>query len=120
MNDATMVVVMMETIATLDNVEAMPQFPGIDMLLVEMRDLCNEMGMLTDPEEDDHVNVRDAFTAPSPPARKHGKHVIRWPYRHRGRPVDDASLGALRLLARTSVPTDRDRAQGKVHARHHP
>ena len=72
MNDATMVVVMMEAIAALDNVEAIAAVPGIDMLLVGTNDLCNEMGITG---QFDHANVRDAFTRTIAACRKHGKHV---------------------------------------------
>jgi 4-hydroxy-2-oxoheptanedioate aldolase len=72
MNDATMVVLMMEAVDALENVEAIAAVPGIDMLLVGTNDLCNEMGITG---QFDHPNVRDAFTRTIAACRRHGKHV---------------------------------------------
>ena len=72
MNDATMVVLMMEAVAALENVEAIAAVPGIDMLLVGTNDLCNEMGITG---QFDHPNVRDAFLRTIAACRKVGKHV---------------------------------------------
>ena len=72
MNDATMVVVMMETVAALENVEEIAAVDGIDMMLIGTNDLCNEMGVTG---QFDHPNVRDAFLRTIAACRKHGKHV---------------------------------------------
>ena len=45
MNDATMLVVMLETVAALEHVEEIIAVDGVDMLLVGSNDLCNEMGI---------------------------------------------------------------------------
>ena len=72
MNDATMVVVMMETVAALENVEEIAAVDGVDMMLIGTNDLCNEMGITG---QFDHPNVRDAFLRTIAACRKHGKHV---------------------------------------------
>ena len=45
MNEATSLVVMMETLDALENVEEIVAVEGVDMLLVGSNDLCNEMGI---------------------------------------------------------------------------
>src|ERR1700759_1543372 len=45
MNDATSLVVMMETVAALENVEEIIATEGVDMLLIGSKDLCAEMGI---------------------------------------------------------------------------
>jgi 2-keto-3-deoxy-L-rhamnonate aldolase RhmA len=72
MNDATMVVVMMETVAALEHVEEIAAVDGVDMLLIGTNDLCNEMGITG---QFDHPNVRDAYLRTIEACRKHGKHV---------------------------------------------
>jgi 4-hydroxy-2-oxoheptanedioate aldolase len=72
MNDATMVVVMMETVAALDHVEEIAAVDGVDMMLIGTNDLCNEMGITG---QFDHPNVRDAYLRTIAACRKHGKHV---------------------------------------------
>jgi 4-hydroxy-2-oxoheptanedioate aldolase len=72
MNDATMVVVMMETIGALENVEAIAAVEGIDMLLIGTNDLCGELGIVG---QYDHPKVFDAYARTIAACRKHGKHV---------------------------------------------
>jgi 4-hydroxy-2-oxoheptanedioate aldolase len=72
MNDATMVVVMMETKAALDCVDEIAAVPGIDMLLIGTNDLCCELGIAG---EFDHETVRDAYARTIAACRKHRKHV---------------------------------------------
>jgi 2-keto-3-deoxy-L-rhamnonate aldolase RhmA len=72
MNEATSLVVMLETIAALDNVEAIIATPGVDMLLVGSNDLCGEMGITG---QYDHPMLADAFTRCIAAAAKAGKHV---------------------------------------------
>src|ERR1700733_15698784 len=57
MNRATMLVVMLETVAALDNVEEIIAADGVDMLLVGSNDLCNEMGITG---QYDHPRLHDA------------------------------------------------------------
>lgn len=72
MNDATSLVVMMETVAALENVEEIIAVDGVDMLLIGSNDLCGEMGI---PGQYDHPKLKDAFTRSIAAARKVGKHV---------------------------------------------
>lgn len=44
-NDATLVVVMVETPTAIENVEAIAAVPGVDSILVGTNDLCMEMGI---------------------------------------------------------------------------
>jgi 2-keto-3-deoxy-L-rhamnonate aldolase RhmA len=72
LNDATMVVVMMETIEALDNVEAIAGVEGVDMMLIGTNDLTAEMGIAG---QYDHARVTEAYTRTIAACRKHGKHV---------------------------------------------
>src|SRR6185312_9937822 len=72
MNDATSLVVMMETLAALENVDSIAAVDGVDMLLIGSSDLTNEMGITG---QYDHPRLRDAFQRTIAAARKHGKHV---------------------------------------------
>ena len=72
MNDATMLVVMLETVAALERVEEIIAVDGVDMLLVGSSDLTNEMGITG---EYDHPRLRAAFGRAIAAARGHGKHV---------------------------------------------
>lgn len=72
MNDATMVVVMIETVAALESVEAIAAVPGVDLLLIGTNDLTTEMGIAG---QYDHPAVRDAYSKSMAACRKHGKHL---------------------------------------------
>jgi 2-keto-3-deoxy-L-rhamnonate aldolase RhmA len=72
MNDTTSVVVMLETVAALDNVEAIIAVDGVDLLLIGSNDLCAEMGI---PGRFDHPRLKDAFARSIAAARAAGKHV---------------------------------------------
>ncbi|HQT77004.1 MAG TPA: aldolase/citrate lyase family protein [Rhodopila sp.] len=72
MNDATSLVVMMETVAALENVEEIIGTEGIDMLLVGSNDLCAQMGLAG---QFDHPRLAQAFERSIAAARKVGKHV---------------------------------------------
>jgi 2-keto-3-deoxy-L-rhamnonate aldolase RhmA len=72
MNDATSLVVMMETVAALNNVEEIIAVDGVDMLLVGSNDLCAEMGIAG---KFDHPRLKDAFARSIAAARALGKHV---------------------------------------------
>jgi 2-keto-3-deoxy-L-rhamnonate aldolase RhmA len=71
-NDATAVVVMIETPAALDNVEAIAAVEGVDLLLIGTNDLCSEWGI---PGEFGHSKVRDAYRRVIGACRKHGIHA---------------------------------------------
>lgn len=72
LNDATMVVVMMEAVAALERVEEIAAVEGIDMMLIGTNDLTAEMGI---PGQYDHQKVHEAYTRTIAACRKHGKHV---------------------------------------------
>ena len=72
MNDATSLVVMLETVAALENVEAIIGTEGVDMLLVGSNDLCGEMGI---NGQYDHPDLAAAFERAIAAARAVGKHV---------------------------------------------
>jgi 4-hydroxy-2-oxoheptanedioate aldolase len=72
MNDATMLVVMLETVTALEHVEEIIAVEGVDMLLVGSNDLCNEMGITG---QYDHPRLRDAFARAIVAATTHRKHV---------------------------------------------
>jgi 4-hydroxy-2-oxoheptanedioate aldolase len=72
MNDATSLVVMMETVAALENVEEIIATEGVDMLLIGSNDLCGEMGITG---QYDHPRLKDAFARCIAAADKVGKHV---------------------------------------------
>jgi 4-hydroxy-2-oxoheptanedioate aldolase len=72
MNDATSLVVMMETVAALENVEEIIATEGVDMLLIGSNDLCGEMGITG---QYDHPRLKDAFARSIAAANKAGKHV---------------------------------------------
>jgi 4-hydroxy-2-oxoheptanedioate aldolase len=72
MNNATSLVVMLETVAALEKVEEIIAVEGVDMLLVGSNDLCGEMGI---SGQYDHPKLRDAFARSIEAARKVGKHV---------------------------------------------
>jgi len=72
LNDATMVVVMMETLAALEKVEEIAAVEGVDMMLIGSSDLTAEMGI---PGQFDHPRLKDAFAKTIAACRRHGKHV---------------------------------------------
>jgi 2-keto-3-deoxy-L-rhamnonate aldolase RhmA len=72
MNAATSVVMMLETVAALESVEAIIAVDGVDMLLVGSNDLCAEMGITG---QFDHPRLKDAFARAIAAARTVGKHV---------------------------------------------
>jgi 2-keto-3-deoxy-L-rhamnonate aldolase RhmA len=72
MNDATSLVVMLETVAALENVEEIIATDGVDMLLIGSNDLCAEMGI---PGQYDNPRLAEAFGRAISFATKHGKHV---------------------------------------------
>jgi 4-hydroxy-2-oxoheptanedioate aldolase len=72
MNDATSLVLMMETVAALENVDEIMAVDGVDMMMIGSNDLCNEMGITG---QYDSPKLRDAFERTIEAARMHGKHV---------------------------------------------
>jgi len=57
-NAATMVVIMVESLASLDAIDEIAAVNGVDMLLVGANDLCNALGL---PGQIEHPTVRAAF-----------------------------------------------------------
>ncbi|WP_246812781.1 HpcH/HpaI aldolase/citrate lyase family protein [Ensifer sp. ENS07] len=57
-NAATMVVIMVESLAALDAIDEIAAVEGVDMLLVGANDLCNALGL---PGQIEHPTVRAAF-----------------------------------------------------------
>jgi 2-keto-3-deoxy-L-rhamnonate aldolase RhmA len=72
MNDATLVVAMMETPRAIENAEKIAAVPGIDVLLMGTNDLCLEMGI---PGQLEHERVVAAMDTVIAACGKHGK----WP-----------------------------------------
>ncbi|MGH7042166.1 MAG: HpcH/HpaI aldolase family protein [Acetobacteraceae bacterium] len=72
LNQATMVVVMIETTQALANVEAIAAVDGVDLLLVGTNDLCAELGITG---QYDHPAVGQAYASCLAAARAAGKHV---------------------------------------------
>jgi 2-keto-3-deoxy-L-rhamnonate aldolase RhmA len=71
-DEATLIVVMLETRQAIINAEEIAAVPGVDVLLVGTNDLCMEMER---PGEFDHSDVRAACEAVVTACRRHGKHV---------------------------------------------
>jgi len=72
LNDATLVVAMMETPRAIENAEQIAAVPGIDVLLMGTNDLCLEMDI---PGQLEHERVVAAMDSVLTACKKHGK----WP-----------------------------------------
>ena len=72
LNDATLVVAMLETPRAIENAEQIAAVPGIDVLLLGTNDLCLELGI---PGQLEHERVVNAIDAVVRVCQKHGK----WP-----------------------------------------
>jgi 2-keto-3-deoxy-L-rhamnonate aldolase RhmA len=72
LNDATLVVAMMETPRAIENAEQIAAVPGIDVLLMGTNDLCLEMDI---PGQLEHERVVAAMDSVITACKKHGK----WP-----------------------------------------
>ncbi len=72
LNDATLVVAMMETPKAIENADAIAAVPGIDVLLMGTNDLCLEMGI---PGQLDNEKVVAAIDSVIAACKQHGK----WP-----------------------------------------
>jgi 2-keto-3-deoxy-L-rhamnonate aldolase RhmA len=72
LNDATLVVAMIETPLAVENAEKIAAVPGIDVLLMGTNDLCLEMGI---PGQLDDARVVRAMDTVIAACKKHGK----WP-----------------------------------------
>lgn len=72
LNEATTVMVMMETVEALEHVEEIAEVDGVDMMMIGTNDLTAEMGI---PGDYDNPKVRAAYQRTIDACRKHGKHV---------------------------------------------
>ena len=72
LNDATTVMVMMETVEALEHVEEIAAVEGMDMMMIGTSDLTAEMGI---PGKADDPRVRAAYERTIAACRKYGKHV---------------------------------------------
>ena len=70
-NNATLVVVMVETPAAVENVEAIAAVPGVDSVLVGTNDLCTEMGI---PGAVGDARIQEIMERVVAACRAHGKH----------------------------------------------
>jgi len=69
LNDATLVVAMLETPRAIENAEQIAAVPGIDVLLLGTNDLCLELGI---PGQLEHERVVNAIDAVVRARQKHG------------------------------------------------
>jgi len=72
LNEATMVVIMIESADALADVNDIAAIEGVDLLLIGTNDLCSSLGI---PGQLDHDKVRDAYAKAMEACRKHGKHL---------------------------------------------
>ncbi len=72
LNDATTVMVMMETLEALEHVEEIAAVDGMDMMMIGTSDLTAEMGIAG---QFDDPRVRAAYERTIAACSKHGKHV---------------------------------------------
>lgn len=72
LQEATMVIPMIETREALEHVEEIAVVADVDMLLVGSNHLTAELGI---PGAHDHPMLREAYRRVIAAARKHGKHV---------------------------------------------
>ena len=72
LNEATMVVMMIESAEALAEVDEIAAVEGVDLLLIGTNDLCSSLGI---PGQLDHDKVRDAYAKAIQTCRKYGKHL---------------------------------------------
>jgi 4-hydroxy-2-oxoheptanedioate aldolase len=72
MNDATSLVLMLETLEALQNVEEIIATDGVDMMMIGSNDLCGEMGI---SGQYDHPRLASAFERAIAAAKAVGKHI---------------------------------------------
>jgi 2-keto-3-deoxy-L-rhamnonate aldolase RhmA len=71
-NDATMVVVMIETAEALSRVDEIAAVPGVDLLMIGTNDLCAALGI---PGDHEHQLIRDAYRRSIEACRRHKKYL---------------------------------------------
>jgi len=72
LNDASIVVVMIESREAVAAVEEIATVPGVDILLIGTNDLCNSLGL---PGQLDHISIKDAYKRTAEACRRHNKHL---------------------------------------------
>ncbi|TIQ18333.1 MAG: aldolase [Mesorhizobium sp.] len=72
MEEATLVVGMIESATAVENSDDIASVDGMDMLLVGTNDLCNSFGV---PGELDHPRVREAYLHVAAVCRARGRHL---------------------------------------------
>jgi 4-hydroxy-2-oxoheptanedioate aldolase len=72
LNQATMVIVQLESGAALASIEEIVEVEGVDLVLIGTNDLLADLGR---PGEYDHPKVRETYERTIAACRKHGKHV---------------------------------------------
>lgn len=70
LNDASLLIAMIETPQGIANADAIAAVPGVDVLLIGSNDLCTEMGI---PGQLRHPRLREAFEVTAAACKKHGK-----------------------------------------------
>jgi 2-keto-3-deoxy-L-rhamnonate aldolase RhmA len=70
-NDATLLVFMLESVKSISNVDAIAAVPGVDSLLIGTSDLTMEMGI---PGQLDHPDVISAYEAMLGACKKYNKY----------------------------------------------
>ena len=70
LDNATLVVAMIETPLAVENADRIAAVPGVDALLIGTNDLCLEMGI---PGQLDHARVKAAFDTVLGACKKHSK-----------------------------------------------
>jgi 2-keto-3-deoxy-L-rhamnonate aldolase RhmA len=72
LNEATMVIVMIESAEALAAVDEIAAVDGVDMLFIGTNDLCSSLGI---PGQLDHDSIRNAYARSIEACRRHGKHL---------------------------------------------
>ena len=72
LNEATMVIAMIESTEALSSVEEIAAVEGVDLLLIGTNDLCSSLGI---PGQLDQELVRDAYVRGIEACRRYGKHL---------------------------------------------
>ena len=72
LNEATMVIVQLESAAGLEAIEEIVAVDGVDRVLIGTNDFLADLGR---PGEYDHPKVREAYERTIAACRKRGKHV---------------------------------------------
>ncbi len=71
-DDATLVIIMLESPTGIANADAIAAIEGVDVLLIGTNDLCMEMGI---PGQVTHPDVIQAYETVAAACKKHNKHI---------------------------------------------